>query len=262
MFRGFEKGVVLLHMQGSCAGCPSSTATLKMGIENMLKHYVPEVIEGPRRRLRARSSSHRGRVERPVPAGAGTGKRVLWRAALGLLCLDAAFALLIALAAHPPARPREIRVSVLGAPPPAPIVATAPEREQPAAPKEIVVAIGNADRGAPPVAKALSMEPPAARYSVNVAILEPTPRPTNLEALTDGAMSMPPRGGVLADRLTVVGAPTLPGDETVGRRRPMATRVDRLGAVSASIAALGDPSDEPLRACRSARAAAGGRAAR
>jgi len=41
----FEEGIVYLHMQGSCAGCPSSTATLKMGIENMLKHYVPEVIE-------------------------------------------------------------------------------------------------------------------------------------------------------------------------------------------------------------------------
>lgn len=45
IFRGFQKGVVMLHLQGSCAGCPSSTATLKMGIENMLKHYVPEVIE-------------------------------------------------------------------------------------------------------------------------------------------------------------------------------------------------------------------------
>jgi Fe-S cluster biogenesis protein NfuA len=44
IFRGFEEGVVYLHMQGSCAGCPSSTATLKMGIENMLKHYVPEVV--------------------------------------------------------------------------------------------------------------------------------------------------------------------------------------------------------------------------
>src|SRR5205814_2021871 len=43
VFRGFENGVVLLHMQGSCSGCPSSTATLKMGIENMLRHYVPEV---------------------------------------------------------------------------------------------------------------------------------------------------------------------------------------------------------------------------
>jgi len=45
VFRGFDKGVVSLHMQGSCAGCPSSTATLKMGIENMLRHYVPEVTE-------------------------------------------------------------------------------------------------------------------------------------------------------------------------------------------------------------------------
>jgi Fe-S cluster biogenesis protein NfuA len=45
IFQGFEDGIVYLHMQGSCAGCPSSTATLKMGIENMLKHYVPEVVE-------------------------------------------------------------------------------------------------------------------------------------------------------------------------------------------------------------------------
>jgi len=45
VFRGFERGVVMLHLQGSCAGCPSSTATLKMGIENMLKHYIPEVVE-------------------------------------------------------------------------------------------------------------------------------------------------------------------------------------------------------------------------
>jgi Fe-S cluster biogenesis protein NfuA len=45
VFRGFKDGVVTLYMQGSCSGCPSSTATLKMGIENMLKHYIPEVIE-------------------------------------------------------------------------------------------------------------------------------------------------------------------------------------------------------------------------
>ncbi|MGE3933612.1 MAG: NifU family protein [Rhodospirillaceae bacterium] len=44
VFHGFDKGVVYLHMQGACAGCPSSTATLKMGIENMLKHFVPEVV--------------------------------------------------------------------------------------------------------------------------------------------------------------------------------------------------------------------------
>ena len=44
-FRGFEDGVVFLNMKGSCAGCPSSTATLKNGIENLLKHFVPEVAE-------------------------------------------------------------------------------------------------------------------------------------------------------------------------------------------------------------------------
>ena len=44
-FCSFESGVVTLQMKGACAGCPSSTATLKMGIENMLKHYVPEVQE-------------------------------------------------------------------------------------------------------------------------------------------------------------------------------------------------------------------------
>lgn len=45
VFKDFRDGVVYLHMQGSCSGCPSSTATLKMGIENLLKHYVPEVVE-------------------------------------------------------------------------------------------------------------------------------------------------------------------------------------------------------------------------
>lgn len=44
IFRGYRDGVVSLKMQGSCAGCPSSTATLKHGIENMLKHYIPEVV--------------------------------------------------------------------------------------------------------------------------------------------------------------------------------------------------------------------------
>jgi Fe-S cluster biogenesis protein NfuA len=43
IFRGYRDGVVSLKMQGACAGCPSSTATLKHGIENMLKHYIPEV---------------------------------------------------------------------------------------------------------------------------------------------------------------------------------------------------------------------------
>jgi Fe-S cluster biogenesis protein NfuA len=45
VFHSFDDGVVTLYMQGACAGCPSSTATLKMGIENMLRHYIPEVQE-------------------------------------------------------------------------------------------------------------------------------------------------------------------------------------------------------------------------
>ena len=44
-FHGYDSGIVYLHMQGACAGCPSSTMTLKMGIENLLKHFIPEVQE-------------------------------------------------------------------------------------------------------------------------------------------------------------------------------------------------------------------------
>ena len=45
IFENFDKGVVYLTLKGACAGCPSSTATLKQGIENLLKHYFPEVKE-------------------------------------------------------------------------------------------------------------------------------------------------------------------------------------------------------------------------
>jgi len=44
VYRGFERGVVFLSLQGACIGCPSSNATLKMGVENLLKHYVPDVL--------------------------------------------------------------------------------------------------------------------------------------------------------------------------------------------------------------------------
>ncbi len=44
VYHGFDDGVVYLHMQGACSGCPSSAITLKSGIENLLKHYVPEVV--------------------------------------------------------------------------------------------------------------------------------------------------------------------------------------------------------------------------
>lgn len=45
VFHGYEDGVVFLHMRGACAGCPSSTATLRNGIENLLRHFIPEIQE-------------------------------------------------------------------------------------------------------------------------------------------------------------------------------------------------------------------------
>jgi Fe-S cluster biogenesis protein NfuA len=44
VFHSYKEGIVHLEMHGACSGCPSSTATLKQGIENMLKHYIPEVV--------------------------------------------------------------------------------------------------------------------------------------------------------------------------------------------------------------------------
>jgi Fe-S cluster biogenesis protein NfuA len=44
-FRGFKDGIVYLNMKGACSGCPSSTATLQHGIQNLLRHYVPDVVE-------------------------------------------------------------------------------------------------------------------------------------------------------------------------------------------------------------------------
>jgi Fe-S cluster biogenesis protein NfuA len=44
-FRGYKEGIVYLKMKGACSGCPSSTATLKHGIQNLLRHFVPEVVE-------------------------------------------------------------------------------------------------------------------------------------------------------------------------------------------------------------------------
>lgn len=45
VFHGFERGIVYLHLRGACSGCPSSVITLKNGIENLLKYYVPDVVE-------------------------------------------------------------------------------------------------------------------------------------------------------------------------------------------------------------------------
>jgi Fe-S cluster biogenesis protein NfuA len=44
-FRGFKEGIVYLDMKGACSGCPSSTATLRHGIQNLLRHYLPDVVE-------------------------------------------------------------------------------------------------------------------------------------------------------------------------------------------------------------------------
>lgn len=44
-FRGFKDGVVFLNMKGACSGCPSSTATLRHGIQNLLRHFIPDVTE-------------------------------------------------------------------------------------------------------------------------------------------------------------------------------------------------------------------------
>ncbi|MGB7259031.1 MAG: NifU family protein [Pseudolabrys sp.] len=44
-FKGYKEGVVYLHMKGACSGCPSSTATLRHGIQNLLRHFVPDVVE-------------------------------------------------------------------------------------------------------------------------------------------------------------------------------------------------------------------------
>jgi Fe-S cluster biogenesis protein NfuA len=44
-FKGYKEGIVFLHMKGACSGCPSSTATLKHGIQNLLHHFVPEVVD-------------------------------------------------------------------------------------------------------------------------------------------------------------------------------------------------------------------------
>jgi Fe-S cluster biogenesis protein NfuA len=65
-FRGFKDGVVYLDMKGACSGCPSSTATLRHGIQNLLRHFVPDVVEvRPNRPPRARLPSVVGYLNTP-----------------------------------------------------------------------------------------------------------------------------------------------------------------------------------------------------
>jgi Bax protein len=157
---------------------------------------------------------------------------LLWRAALGLLCLDAAFALLVALAAHPPARPLEIRIALPAGPAPARPVVAAPRDIVAAAPREIVVPIANADRAAP-------LPPPVvARYAVTVPIRAAAARPAELATLTDGAgaaVGAPSN----ADAIAAAPVPASFAPE----RAPVPSRADRLLPADAPVAALADPPD-------------------
>ena len=67
VFRGYREGIVKLHMQGACSGCPSSRATLKHGIENMLRHYVPEVVAVEQVDLLTPGQAHRPDLLTGVP---------------------------------------------------------------------------------------------------------------------------------------------------------------------------------------------------
>ena len=73
VYRGFQQGKVFLQMQGACSGCPSSTATLKQGIEQLLKHYVARSHRGPR--YLDRPERHRSRAKQGEPDGHATFRR-------------------------------------------------------------------------------------------------------------------------------------------------------------------------------------------
>ena len=79
VFHGFERGVVYLHLRGACSGCPSSIVTLKNGIENLLKYYVPEVVEVRAdlliRRCACSRSTRRARRSRPRPSDGAVAVR-------------------------------------------------------------------------------------------------------------------------------------------------------------------------------------------
>jgi len=162
-------------------------------------------------------------------------KAALLRAALGLLCLDAAFACLITLAAHPPARPLEIRVAL-----PAGALSTDPPAARAlaaAAPREIVVAIANAERAARP-------PPPAVvRYVVTVPIGDPVARPPDLAALIDGASLAVPTLRSNADRIAVAPTSEAFTPEAAPRRTKLSSSADRLTETAPPIALLADSSD-------------------
>jgi len=115
--------------------------------------------------------------------------RSLWRAALGLACLDAAFALVVVLAAHPPQRPQEVRFVLRSAPMPS---APLQRAERSAPPRAVVVAIADASpavSAAPRVVKPVVVAPPESVYSIEVPIGTPVPRAPDVATLVEPAAS-------------------------------------------------------------------------
>jgi uncharacterized FlgJ-related protein len=146
----------------------------------------------------------------------------LWHAAVGLACLDAAFACLIALAAHPPPRSPEIHFALAPrplAPPPRVVVRAEPAPEPAPAP--------------PPVAR-----------GVTVAIRAPAPRVIDVAALEDGAGGALPIGPSRVDRIDAR-APGMRVADAAARAAAAPTRADRLVAAPATIASLEDPTRLP-----------------
>jgi Bax protein len=172
-------------------------------------------------------------------------KAALWRAALGVLCLDAAFACLIALAAHPPARSLEIRVALPAGPLSTDPVSTDPPARAVAAsaPREIVVAIANAERAAPPLPAAPPPPPAVVRYVVTVPITDPAARPPDLAALIDGASLAVPTLRSNADRIAVAPTPESFTPEAAPRRTKLSSSADRLTETAAPIILLAESSD-------------------
>ena len=71
-FRGFKDGVVYLDMKGACSGCPSSTATLRHGIQNLLRHYLPDVVEVRPMAMTLRGPALTQRCEPGLPTATGS----------------------------------------------------------------------------------------------------------------------------------------------------------------------------------------------
>ncbi|HUA53297.1 MAG TPA: hypothetical protein VMB81_14090, partial [Candidatus Sulfotelmatobacter sp.] len=160
--------------------------------------------------------------------------RSLWRAALGLACLDAAFALVVVLAAHPPQRPQEVRFVLRSAPmPPAPLQ----RAERSAPPREVVVAIADASPPAPTapiVVRPVVVAPPEFVYSIEVPIGAPAPRAPDVATLVEPAASsqFAARVDALARAPRPVALARVVDEAHDAPRAPRAS--DRIGVASAT----------------------------